>query len=213
MPSLLLSTAYAPPILYFAYLYKYRGQAVYLEACESMPKQSYRNRCHILGANGVQALSLPVEHSEHKLTVGQVRLSAHDGWHRRHLQTIVSAYGSSPFFEYYWPDLQHFYQETYPTSLWDYTVGLTRTLGQLIELEIDLRPTERYAPEIGQVGDMRSAFHPKQPNIQLEALMPSYYQPFAHRHGFVPNLSVLDLVFNLGPESLLYLHRLSALLP
>lgn len=207
--TLLLSTAYAPPVQYFAYLMAAPEQLAYIEASESYLKQTYRNRCHILTAQGEQALSIPIEHSGGiPIPIKEVRLSEHGGWRHRHPQAIVTAYGASPFFEYYWDDLSFIWHRGY-THLWEINMELTNTISRLMGMEICLRETTTFVPpiEVSNALDCRYGIRPKQPMVDNRFVPEPYYQPYADRLGFVPNLSVLDLLFNMGPESLLVLQR------
>lgn len=207
--ALLLSTAYAPPVQYFAHLLGAQGQVVYIEASESYLKQTYRNRCHILTAQGEQALTIPVEHSGGvPIPIREVRLSEHGNWRHRHAQAIVTAYGASPYFEYYWDDLRPIWERPH-THLWDMNQELTDTLARLVGLEVCWRETTDFLPpsDTPEVSDCRYGIRPKHPCLDVCFAPQPYYQPYADRLGFVPNLSMLDLLFNMGPESLLVLQR------
>lgn len=203
MMPLYLSTAYLPPVQYFCKLYALQGEKVYLEACESFVKQTYRNRCHILGAHGVEALSLPIEHSPASRVIRDIRLSGHDRWQHRHIGAIETAYGASPYFEYYWDDIRPLIETASPW-LWELNYQLTERIASLLPLELALCPTEQFLPPSGLSTDLRYSIRPKQaPEDETFAPQP-YYQPHPGQ-GFVPNLSILDLLFNMGPESLLVL--------
>lgn len=207
--ALLLSTAYAPTVQYFAHLMARQGEVVYIEASESYVKQTYRNRCHILTAQGCQALTIPIEHSGGvPIPIKEVRLSEHGNWRHRHSQAIATAYGASPFFEYYWDDLIPIWERGY-THLWDMNAALTDTIARLAGLEISWQETSDFAPplEDTSLSDWRYGIHPKQPRQDVCFCPEPYYQPYADKLGFVPNLSMLDLLFNMGPESLLVLQR------
>lgn len=205
--ALLLSTAYAPPVQYFAHLMAHQGEMVYIEAWESYLKQTYRNRCHILTAQGCQALTIPIEHSGGvPIPIKEVRLSDHGGWRHRHSQALVTAYGASPFFEYYWDDLSFIWERGY-THLWEMNAELTDTIARLVGLEVAWQETVDFVPPLDESThvDWRYGIRPKQPREDVYFSPEPYYQPYADRLGFVSNLSMLDLLFNMGPESLLVL--------
>lgn len=204
-----LSTAFAPPIQYFSKLYAEQGTSVYIEACETYVKQSYRNRCHILSPNGLQALTIPVEHSKvARSTTRDLRISGHSDWRHLHLQALATAYGPSPFFEYYWDDLHALIIHPY-THLWDLNMDLLELLIAWLDIDVTLYPTEHFTPPSDSScdWDWRYRIRPRQPIADPTFACPRYYQPFGARHGFVPDLSILDLIFNMGPEAPLILQR------
>ena len=205
---LLLSTAYAPPISYFAKLYEYQGKAIGLEAQEHYLKQSYRNRCRILSPNGVQALTIPVEQSlSLKTKIRDVRISEHGSWRHLHAQALRTAYGASPFFEYYADELLPFYERRY-SFLWDFNEELLRVLTRQLQLEVSWSATEEFADpaeECPETCDLRYVIHPKKRHSVPGLMRPPYYQLYQDRFGFVEELSILDLLFEMGPESLLIL--------
>ncbi len=126
LPTLLLATAYAPPVSYFVKLYEHVAGTIALEGCEHYIKQSYRNRCRILGPNGVQSLTIPVElPAGTKTPIREVRISDHGEWRHLHAQALRTAYGASPFFEFYADELMPFYERRY-TYLWDFNAELCR---------------------------------------------------------------------------------------
>ncbi|MDR2496446.1 MAG: WbqC family protein [Tannerellaceae bacterium] len=196
-----LSTAYLGPIQYYCKLYAY-GSAM-IEACEHYPKQTYRNRCIIAGANGPLSLSVPVEKSaEAKMLTRDVRISDHGNWRRMHRQALISAYNMSPFFEYYADDFAAIYDRPFGFLI-DFNDALCRLACSLLDLNPKLSRTTSYAEEVPN--DCRNIIRPRHPQ-QDEAFRPvPYYQVFASRHGFLPNLSIADLLFNLGPEGLIVL--------
>ncbi len=204
---------YAPPIIYFAYLYREQGKEVFFEAKEHFVKQSLRNRCQILTANGVQTLSIPLEGSNKtKTAMSELRISGHDDWQKKHIQAIVSAYANSPFFEYYWDDILSHYEEAIGQSLWEFNTALTAKLSKLIDLDLSYGGTEEYHLnyESNATLDLRYQIDRAKSEAGKELLADKpYYQVFAERYGFTPNLSIFDLIFNMGAESLLYLERLS----
>jgi hypothetical protein bfra3_13962 len=205
---LLLSTAYAPPISYFAKLYEYQGKEIGLEAQEHYLKQSYRNRCRILSPNGVQALTIPVEQSlSLKTKIRDVRISEHGSWRHLHAQALRTAYGASPFFEYYADELLPFYERRY-SFLWDFNEELLRVLIRQLQLEVNWSATEEFADpadECPETCDLRYIIHPKKRHSIAGLMRPPYYQLYQDRFGFVEELSILDLLFEMGPESLLIL--------
>ena len=212
LPTLLLSTAYAPPVSYFVKLYEYATAGrIALEGCEHYIKQSYRNRCCILGPNGVQSLTIPVELSQGtKTPIREVRISEHGAWRHLHAQALRTAYGASPFFEYYADELLPFYERRY-TYLWDFNAELLQTLLSLLQLDVAWCATEDFIPPHSadappELCDLRYSLSPKSveaiPGVQLRP----YYQLHLARRGFVEDLSIFDLLFEMGPESLLVLH-------
>lgn len=189
-----LPTAYLPPITYVAAILQAGTQPVFIEHWETFPKQTLRNRCRIDSPNGALTLSVPIQHGGSRLTK-DILLSHHGNWPHQHWQALVSTYAASPYFDFYADDFRPIY-ESPPERLVDFNDRLLRTCLRLAGIEADLRPTP--------------AFEGTLPPIKETEKLPPYYQLFAHRHGFLTNLSFADLLFNLGPESILLLRQISA---
>jgi len=196
-----LSTAYLGPVQYYCKLYQYKK--AYIETAENYLKQTYRNRCIIAAANGTQSLSIPIVKPDTvKCLTRDIRISDHGNWRHLHWNAIVSAYNLSPFFEYYEDDLSPFYEKKYDFLL-DFNEELRRLICSLIDIDPDLSYTEDYLPEAPN--DYREMIRPKH-SVDDPCFSPlTYYQVFGERHGFLPNLSIIDLLFNMGPESILVL--------
>ena len=194
-----LTIAWFPPTEYFALLAKY--SSVYIEACENYQKQSYRNRCRIYAADGPQALNFPVRHRDgtFNLPIREIEVDYSTPWVEKAERCIETAYRSSAFFEYYRDELFAIL-DAHPATLWELDMRIIRFFLDRIGLRTELVPTTEFAAEHVDI-------HPKRPNaiLQENGLDRPYYQVFADRHGFVPNLSVMDLLFNEGPASIDYL--------
>ena len=207
MRPVLLTSAFLPPIQYFARLYA--APTIYMERHDHYVKQTYRNRCHIAGPDGVQTLTIPIVHDATvRQTTGSVRLSDHGDWRRLHWQALTSAYDNSPFFEEYAADLRPIYDAGYE-YLSDFNDALCGQICRLLGLTPTIIPTTSYA-DAAALGadDLREAIRPKRP-WQDDAAFRAvpYYQVFAARTGFLPNLSIIDLLFNMGPEARLILRE------
>lgn len=205
MTTAYLSTAYFAPVSY--YMAMLAHDRIVIEQWCNYTKQTYRNRCHIAGANGVLSLSVPVVKPDTlKCPTRDIRISDHGEWRHLHWNAIASAYGSSPFFEYYQDDIRPFFEKRY-TFLLDFNEAIRQTLCELIGMEPHVAYTDRYAQPAPGETDLREAIHPKRsiaetiPSMHLKP----YYQVFAPKYGFLPDLSILDLLMNMGPESILIL--------
>ena len=195
---MLISTAYFPPIEYFAFFAKY--SVVYVEACENYIKQTYRNRCRILSANGAQDLRLPVLHDGHR-NIREIRIDYSKDWLRQSEYAIESAYSSSAFFEYYKDELFSILDSRLET-LWDLNMALMEFFCRKIGLVTEFQPTWEFRIPQGEPQDWRYSLSPKRASSYTGR---PYYQVFREKFGFVPNLSIMDLLFNEGPESICYL--------
>ncbi|HLP05937.1 MAG TPA: WbqC family protein [Paludibacter sp.] len=197
-----MSSAYLAPVEYYSAIAK--AGTVLLEHCDYYEKQTYRNRCHIAAANGVMALTIPVEKpSGVKVLTRDVRISEHGNWQTNHWRSIESAYNSTPFFEYYKDDFLPFYEKKWH-FLWDFNFGLHQKVLELLELNPEQKCTEKYETiQEGHVLDLRGIIHPKKASDGQRSK--PYYQVFDQRFGFLPDLSVIDLLFNMGNESQLVL--------
>lgn len=212
----LLSTAYFPPISYFAAMAEEMGvvssSVVYIEACENYQKQSWRNRCSFYGAEGVQNLNFPVVHEggTHKLPIKDIKVDYSTPWLIQHQRAIVSAYRMSAYFEYYQDELFAIL-DSRPETLLELNTSILKFFIEKTGLNVDLRFTEDFTPyNAADRCDLREAIHPKRPDTILKDLQleKPYFQVFSQKHGFKPNLSIMDLLFNEGPESIIYLKRL-----
>jgi len=199
MSTALFSTAYFAPIQYFAHLTRSTDPIV--ESCEHFIKQTYRNRCIIATANGLMPLSLPIDKSDsEKTNIRDVKLSNHGNWQHLHWNGIESAYNSSPFFEYYQDDLRPFF-ENEPGYLFDFNESIRMKICEVLDIQREVRYSQEYIKE-GELTtgwqDFRGIIHPKKNPAEVDRV-------FDRKFGFQPNLSILDLLFNMGPESILYL--------
>ena len=143
----------------------------------------------IATANGVQNLTVPVEHGGSRL-IRDIRISNHGSWRRVHWNALQSAYSESPFFEYYADDLRPFFEQNYE-FLYDYNYEIMQKMCELLDIHPHVEHTSEFSPSLIP---HPSSFSPR-----------PYYQVFAHKHGFLPNLSILDLLFNMGSEAIFYL--------
>lgn len=205
MNPVLLTSAYLPPVQYFSKLYT--SPCIYLETYEHYVKQTYRNRALIAGPNGVQALTIPVEHEYSKRPATRdIRLSDHGNWQHLHRNALQSAYEGSPYFEYYADDILPIYDREH-RFLVDFNADFLHTICDLLNLKPNLLQTEAYA-DAQALGaeDFREAIRPKiSHSIDKTFRSVEYYQVFRQKHGFLENLSIIDLLFNMGPESRLIL--------
>ena len=201
----LLSTAYLPPIEYFSFL---MGKDVWIENRENYSKQSYRNRARILTGNGIQVLSVPIIHETHNPPITEVRIEYNTPWQRNHWRAIETAYNASPYYLYYKDILQPFFQQHFE-FLFDFNLQILKALTKTLRIEPNIYLTTEY--EAATTPDLRMLIHPKQctqPQYPLQLTEP-YYQVFDDRFGFTPNLSIIDLLFNMGPQSIQYLETLN----
>ena len=226
----LLTTAYFPPISYFAAiaeemegLVRIKGEdrksilssplypsIIYIEACENYQKQSYRNRCRFYAADGVQSLSFPIIHegNTHKRPVSEVKIDYSTPWVMQHKRAIVSAYRTSAYFEYYQDELFAIL-DSKPEKLIDLNTRLLEFFLEKTGIKAEIRMTESYGGQ-EDCEDLRESIHPKRPDTILQNLKleKPYFQVFAEKHGFIPNLSIMDLLFNEGPDSIIFLKNL-----
>lgn len=203
----LLTHAAFGPLQFFTHIA--RGPVV-IEKHAHYERQSYRNRYIIGAANHPLHLSIPVEKGYSlKIPERDVRIAYHTPWQKNHWRSIVSAYNSSPYFEFYMDDLLPFFEKKY-TFLLDFNMEATMLLCELTGIDADISFTEEFAKRPDDdVLDMRGHIHPKRSYKEYDPFFipHPYKQTFDDRHGFVPNLSILDLLFNKGPESRLVLKQ------
>ena len=198
--TILLSSAYLPPIDYFRCLVA--GNDHLIEAHETYAKQSYRNRCYIYSANGKQPLIIPVIKVNGAQTkTKDIAISYKEKWQINHWRAITSAYNSSPFFLFYQDELRPFYQRNIPL-LMDFNQLLLNKLLEMTGITATIRFTESYKKTHKNIIDKRAVFDPKREN---SFFYNPYVQVFSNKSGFLPGLSIIDLLFNLGPETRSYL--------
>lgn len=174
-------------------------------------KQTFRNRCVIATTNGLQTLTVPVVREG--TYIRDIRISDHANWRHQHWHALMSAYSESPFFEYYADDVRPFFERKW-TYLYDFNMDICRKMCELLDIRPDIKPTEDYTKpandfvrvgDAGAVADFRDVINPKHPLPDGEFVPRRYYQVYERKHGFQPNLSVLDLLFNMGPEGIFFL--------
>jgi len=195
----LLPISYLGPVAYYSVILQ--SEEIFIETKEHFIKQSLRNRCTIMGANGTQTLTIPKERkSSDKTLISDISISNQDNWQKSHWQSIVSAYNSSPFFEYYKDELLPFYN-TKHNNIFDFNLKLTKTILELMQVEKKINFTSKFQKECNGLDFRSSKFILKNQE--------KYQQVFCEKYSFVPNLSILDVLFNLGPETTSYLERQS----
>ena len=202
----LLSSTYFGPIQWYQKLNRY--DECLIERHESFIKQTYRNRMIIPTTNGPLSLTIPTNH-DISLSMKDIRISDHANWRHVHWNALLSAYGESPFFEYYQDDIRPFYEKKYE-FLFDFNMETTEKMIELLDIRPKISITEAYIQskeleEEDEIKDFRDAIRPKKPLPDAEFAPQRYYQVYEQKHGFQPNMSILDLLFNEGNEAIFYL--------
>ena len=206
----LLSTAYFPPVEYFAAIAN--AERVLLERCETFQKQSYRTRCTIYGANGLLSLTIPVKRDPtHKCPIESVEVDYSTPWILQHKRAMEAAYMTTPFFEYYRDDIYALLERKEP-SLFTLNLSIIELFAEFAGIRCNISFTEKYyrSEELQgmEIADLRERIHPKYkgPSLLEEMQIEKpYYQVFSNKQGFIPNLSMLDLLSNEGPGAISFL--------
>ena len=192
---------YLPPVEYFAALKKYTPDVI-IESEEHFPKQTYRNRADIYTPDGKLSLTVPVvKGAKNHTRVKDVKISYEFNWQRLHWMSLQACYRRSAYFEYYEDDLAPFYEKRFD-FLFDYNEQLLNFVLKAIKLQVGINYTEDYSRTYPGLIDLRSAMNAKK---QSHFKQIPYFQVFEDRHGFLPNLSIVDLLFNQGPQTIQYL--------
>lgn len=200
----LVHPTYFPSIANMAVLVQ---EDVVWENYDNFQKQTYRNRCYVCTDQGKHMLNIPIKHvggTHGRQLYKQVQLDYSTTWKKIHLKTLQTAYRTSPFFEFYEDDLLPVFKKKYDW-LMDYNLATIAFLCEAIGIDFPQEKTESFELESTQFNDARHFVNAKKP---VSYVQDSYTQVFDDRHGFVPNLSALDLLFNKGPESLEYLQNI-----
>lgn len=194
---------YLGPVSHYSRMYRalVSGEGFQYDAEDRWEKQTLRSRCYVAGSQGVMLLSVPVQHqsvdtlTEGALAEGTPRpkdtltahmlLSSHGNWRHQHWNALVSNYRQSPFFDYYADDFEQIYKSDSFSTLWEFNLALHEIVAAHLGFD--------ELPPVGAL-DQRADFAIRE-----------YYQVFRNRTGFLSDLSVVDLLFNMGPESRLYL--------
>jgi hypothetical protein len=192
---------YLPPVEYFTQLNAYKPD-ILIEREEHFPKQTYRNRANIYTPDGVLALVVPViKGSKNHTFVKDVKISYDFRWQRLHWQSLQACYRRSAYFEYYENDFAPFYEKQFE-FLFDYNQELLSLLLKLTKIKTEVKFTDEYKADYPNLHDFRHSIHPKK---ETEMQQKTYFQVFEDRQGFKKNLSIVDLLFNQGPQTINYL--------
>ena len=204
MAPLLTATAYFPPAAYIAACLT-TGSAV-IELHETWPKQTCRNHCDIAGPNGRQKLTVPVIKPDGNHTkTGEILIGYDLPWQKVHLRSILTAYNRSPFLIHYIDRFMPFFEKRYDRIV-DLNAEILKATADLLGVPLEIGFTEGYVKSPANMADRRTDLVAKHRGHAMG--YPVYTQPFTERYGFLENLSVLDLIFCLGPEAKAYLWRL-----
>ena len=196
-----LPMLYLPPVEYFIALNKYRPNII-IEREEHFPKQTYRNRTNICSPDGILPLVVPViKGSKNHTKIKEVKISYDFKWQRLHWMSLQACYRRSAYFEYYEDDFAPFY-ENKETFLFDYNQQFLELLLKLTKIKTGITYTESYEPEYPALTDLRTSINPKK---EIDFQQKPYFQVFEERKGFIKNLSIVDLLFNQGPQAVNYL--------
>lgn len=202
----LLHPAYFGSIALWSVIAK--ANSIQFEHCDNYQKQTYRNRMYIAHSNGKLGLNIPVKHAKdgNRQKTAAVAIENNFRWQRDHWRSLEAGYRSSPFFEFYEDELQPFFEKSH-SKLYEHNLASMKAAAELLDLPLNYELTTKYEiePEGKSITDQRSLVVCKN---TADPVMPQYHQVHQSNHGFIPNLSVLDLIFNLGPESLTYLEDL-----
>lgn len=205
--STILPLTYLGNILYYIHLIK--GECI-IDIHSHYIKQTYTNRCTILSTNGPQDLTIPIIKPKEKTPIKDIRISSHDNWQQLHWRTIQSAYNSTPFFEYFCDDYIPFYEKKWDFLL-DFNLEIQQKTLELLNFKkIESTLSGSYIKPSNFIAkDLREVINPKKFDVSLyNNLNIPYYQIFNHKFGFTPNLSIIDLLFNMGNESRIYLRNI-----
>lgn len=202
---ILLSTAYFPPISWFAFLLRARN--THIEQMETFPKQTYRNRCDIMTASGKGKLIVPVSKPQGNHTITKdIEICYRESWREQHWKTLQSAYSSSPFFSYYADIIRPLFKSK-EILLLKHNTAILQRITALLGIKPNLMFTDDFMKEPEGLLDMRSGLSSYNAGFQIK--FDAYPQVFSHKFGFIPDLSILDLLFNLGPEAKGYLEMIA----
>ena len=199
--SIILSASYLPPVSYFHAIAQSEGEIV-LDKYEHFPKQTYRNRTKIATANGTLDLIVPIQHGrKERIAMKDVRITYDHEWQRLHWLSLQTAYRSSPYFEFYEDDFRPFYEQKHE-FLFDFNLAQLDLVLKCLKLKRKISFTESFEKTY-DVPDFRNLIHPKKESVMQNPK--SYYQIFEERNGFIADISIIDLIFNQGPQSKNYL--------
>lgn len=203
MPDILLHLPYFGPVSHFRELVK--PAKVWFEVEDNYQKQTYRTRMYIYGANGKLLLNIPVKHLNKAKKQHQkykdVRIESDFKWQLNHWKSLKSAYQTSPFFEYYEDELAPLYHKEFK-FLMDFNFRCFEVISECLQLEVDFGKTSQYIKDPENMLDKRDLI-----NAKRITTIPQYNQVFITKKGFLPDLSILDLMFNEGPNSVNYLRE------
>lgn len=200
--NLLIESQYLAPIVYWQTLQQY--DQVFIEQYEHFVKATYRNRCYIATPNGLLLLSVPILHGRSARNVIKDTMISYDHkWQKNHWDSISTAYRRSPYFEYYEDDFYPFYH-TKEKYLLDFYEKLFNWIAEQLQLEFNIQRTTSFEKTPNEdTEDLRSAIHPnpKKDRLTKSVQLPTYHQVFEEKTGFLPNLSIIDLLFAEGPNA------------
>jgi len=203
METTYLSTAYFPPIEYFYHILE--SENIVIDNWETYKKQTYRNRCNIYSEKGLMPLTIPVTKPQGNGTkTNDILIADIDKWKGNHWKTIETAYMNSPFYEYYKEEIYKEFIKQY-NKLTDFNNSLLKVILKLLEIDKQINYSESFIKPNTFPNDYRFKISPK---VSNNLIFDEYIQVFADRNGFIENMSILDLIFNLGPEAKYYLDNL-----
>jgi len=194
---------YLAPIEYYFHLIN--SNVITIDVYENFVKQSYRNRCCILSPNGVQNLTVPLVKARKRKLIKNMKISYDDNWRKMHWKSLEAAYRSSPYFEFYEDDFHPYYHEKKYKYLIDFNWDLEQKIIELLNIDIESTKSVKYIECEPTTTDFRNAFSPK---IETNLKFNEYIQVFGDRNGFTPNMSIVDILFNEGPNAVNYIKEL-----
>ena len=197
---ILVSTAYLPPVEYFSLIAQ--ADEVSVEREENYLKQSFRNRCYILSVHGPQLLSVPVYlGSQHKTPLKEIRIDYSKRWQQVHLRAISASYSASPYFQFYFENIEKIINKNFEFLI-DLNLELTESVLKMLKIKTKLTYSTNFKPVSEDENDFRYKISPKK---ETQFFVREYIQVFNNDNKFVHGLSIIDLIFNMGPEASGYL--------